>query len=321
MDRLLGVAILLVLTGVLIASNIYTLIPIYHEVSTDISSSINRTVLGSSIFTLFYAIGLLTFGPLSEIVGRKKVLVNGLLFSAFTTIIVGLASNVSSLYLTRGLQGFALASFAPVAFAYTFELFSAKKRTMVLALINSGFLVAGIVGQLLSIVITTAYSWNYVFFLFGSIYFLLFLISLNVLPATALLHKQDNRIIKDMRKLLTHTELVKCYAITFTLLLSFVAFYDGLGRYFTQEQAIDQDNLLIIRAIGLIGACLSLFTGKIIRRVGEESTLMVGICLALCSLGILLFITTPTSIAILSVFFVAAISLLIPAIISLIAPA
>lgn len=318
LKRLSTVAFLLILTGIFIASNIYTLLPIYNDVARDLSISTEQAVWGSSIFSIFYACGLLTFGPFSEKVGRKKVIVVGLFVSALTTGIVGFSFNEASFYISRGFQGFALGSFAPVAFAYTFDLFPMKQRTLVLALINSGFIIAGILGQLISSVLTNLFGWETVFYCFAIIYLLLFICGLFTFPSISIKQKSGNSVLTDMFVLLKNRSLLKCYVVAFTILLTFVSFYDGLGRYVSEAHMVDEKTLFIIRAIGLIGASLSFFSGKLVQKFGAKLTLRIGLYLTAGSLLLLLLAQTPMLLAILSIPFVAAISLLYPAVISLI---
>ncbi|MFC4322312.1 MFS transporter [Litchfieldia salsa] len=314
MKQLRYVGILLVITGIFVASNIYTLIPIYDQVAAGLHSSPKLIIWGSSIFSLCYAVGLLCFGPLSEIIGRKKVIVIGLLLSCITTAVVGWSFNHWSLILFRGIQGFALGSFAPVAFAYIFELYPEKKRTLLLALINSGFLMAGILGQLISSFLTLHYSWEVVFFSFACIYFSLFFLSYFLLPNT---HQQTSstsrRIWRDFFLLLKDKNLLSCYMITFTLLLSFVAFYDGLGRMLTTHYEIDSQSLMVIRAIGIIGTIFSIFTGRLINRYGLNRALVVGLTLGISSTFFMIVLNHQIlAITILSILFVSSISMLIP---------
>ncbi|WP_113926606.1 MFS transporter [Bacillus sp. P14.5] len=159
----LRVETLLVTMGIFVACNIYTLIPMYEAVAVSISIRAEQVVLAGSIFTFCYAGGLFLFGGISDVVGRKTVIVFGIGISALATGAVALSGDEWSLYLTRGLQGFFLGSFAPVAFAYCYELFESKKRTLLLALINSGFLAAGILGQIISSSLSGWFGWQTVF--------------------------------------------------------------------------------------------------------------------------------------------------------------
>ena len=155
---------LLVMMAVFVACNIYTLIPIYETVGSSISIATEQAILAGSIFTFCYAAGLFLFGGISDLVGRKLVIVFGMGISALATALVAFSADEWGLYITRGLQGFFLGSFAPAAFACTYELFETKKRTLLLALINSGFLAAGILGQIISSSLSSWFGWQTVFF-------------------------------------------------------------------------------------------------------------------------------------------------------------
>ncbi|UII56937.1 MFS transporter [Cytobacillus spongiae] len=307
-------AFILTITGIFVASNIYTLIPIYSNVAISLSVPEDHIVGAGSLFTLFYAIGLLYFGPASDKVGRRRIIVLGMLASSLSTLAVAFSTNLGTLYLFRSLQGLTLGSFAPVAFAYSFDLFSPKKRTLLLVFINTGFLMAGILGQLISSSITIKFHWDYVFYFFSICYFLLFVVSLLILPKTKTEHDQNTSLIKTFIELLKNKQLLKCYAITFTLLFSFVALYDALARFYHGTY----DELFTIRSVGLIGAALSLFTAKLIDKYGIFTTLRAGLCIAIGSLILLTMFKGYYELMILSILFVASISLLIPTIITLI---
>lgn len=318
MKRLLFVAFLLIITGVFVASNIYTFIPIYQNISVSIDITIEQAVVGGSVFSFSYACGLLFFGPLSEKIGRKKVILFGLILSFLATGLIGFSFNNKSLYLFRCLQGFALGSFPPVAFAYIFDVFPLRYRTLVLALINCGFLFAGILGQLISSSITYFYRWEYVFYCFAIIYFILFISSFFILPTVPVAKQAAASLFQDVSKIIKDPSIVICYMITFSILLTFIAFYDGIGQYLLEEYSINQLTLFKIRAIGLIGASFSLLTGKLVRHFGDRSTLLIGLYLVAFSLFFLVFIRTPLIISIMSIPFIAAISLLYPSLISII---
>ncbi|MDZ5470258.1 MFS transporter [Bacillus sp. 31A1R] len=307
-------SVILTITGIFVASNIYTLIPIYEVVATDFQMKDSQIVIASTLFSFFYASGLLFFGPASDRFGRKRTIVFGLLASSISTLAVGLSNELISLFISRSIQGFTLGSFAPVAFAYSFDLFSPKKRTLLLVFINTGFLVAGILGQLISSTFTMFISWNFVYYFFAFIYFILFVLSMFFLPITKPPEVQNQRIFNIFRRLLKNKNLIKCYGITFTLLFSFVALYDSIGRFYNGTV----EEIFTLRAVGLIGAILSLFTGRLIDRYGIGKTMFTGFTLSASSLlGMYLF-NNLIGLIIFSVFFVASISLLLPTVITLV---
>lgn len=307
-------AVLLTITGVFVASNIYTLIPIYEAISKSLHIGQNQVVFAGSLFSFFYALGLLYFGPASDKFGRRRIILFGMFASVLSTMAVGFSDNLISLYVSRSLQGLTLGSFAPVAFAYSFDLFTPKNRTLFLVFINTGFLMAGIFGQLISSSITLHFQWEYVFYFFALCYLLLFVCGFMIYPKTKLPIDEKKSMITIMGKLIRNKLLLRCYGITFTLLFSFVAFYDALGRFFAGAQ----EQLFILRAIGLTGAVLSLFTGKFIDYFGVDKTMFAGFLIGAGSLFPLLFISNSAAFMFSSIFFVASISILIPTVITLI---
>ncbi|WP_456275927.1 MFS transporter [Bacillus sp. AK128] len=313
------IAALLVVTGVFVASNIYTLIPIYDVLSQDLNTTTSVIALGSTSFTLCYAVGLLIFGSLSDAIGRKPILIIGMLIFALTSLLVAFADSKTMIILTRGLQGFAGGSFAPIAFAYTFDLYKGKYLALILSLINTGFLVAGILGQLISASITAHYSWEHVFYFFSIIYLSVFILSLKLLPQQTAEVKPSFHPIKSIKlfaRLLKSRNLLLCYLITFSLLLTPLSFYDTLNQYLSPYHTADE--LFTLRAIALLGTVLSLFGGFINDRFGLKGSFYIGIFVLIS--GLIPMLVAPSYFVIMcsAVLLVAATSILIPTIIAII---
>jgi predicted MFS family arabinose efflux permease len=301
------IAILLTVTGIFVASNIYTFIPIYSQVAQSLLVSENQAVIAGSLFTLFYAFGLLCFGAMSDIIKIKIIIVWGMFGAAVATLVIGLAENMTILYFARAFQGFTLASFAPMAFAYTFDLFQGRQRTLLLVFINTGYLVAGIFGQLCSSFISSEFGWRFVFYFFSATYFLFFALSLYYLPDNHQSKTKKQSSPSGFSKLFKVKGLLPCYVITFSLLFSSVAFYDTIERSFTSAQ--------VLRMVGLIGAILSLFTGKLIEQFKTSGTLVLGTVIGIVSLLFMIFFKEKL-IYLVTILFISSIALLIPTIVS-----
>ncbi len=312
------ISILLVSMGIMVACNIYTFIPIYGEIASSLGIPSESVVVAGSSFTFFYACGLLTFANIADRFGKKEILVVGMLVSALSTALVMFSFDSWSLSITRGLQGFCLGSFAPVAFSYTYDLFEGKRRTLLLALINSGFLFAGILGQLVSEWITGISHWTAVFIFFSNMYLFLFLMGKKILPGTPVsAYNYDRQPAIILFRLLQNRKLLMLYGIVFTLLSSFVVYYDSLTRFLSGKD----DLLLQTRLTGLIGVVLSLYTGRLLEKLGVYKTLFIGFAIAILSFVIsyiYYYTVHPLFLMTSSILFVSSISLLIPTVITLI---
>ena len=90
-----------------------------------------------------------------------------------------------------------------------------------------------------------------------------------------------------------------------------------LTRFLHGEDAL----LLQSRLLGLLGVSLSLFTGRLLEKLGAYKTLFLGFAIAVSSIGIsFIYLTVSAPIVLLtsSILFVSSISLLIPTVITLI---
>ena len=307
-------SVLLTISAIMVASNIYTLIPIYEVLAHNLTIPESHVVLAGGLFTFFYACGLLSFGPISDYTGRRQILVYGLLASALTTMAVGYSTGSISLWISRSFQGFTLATFASVAFAYSYDLFPLRQRTILVVLINTGFLIAGIFGQVASSILSGISSWNTVFIFFSIGYFILFAAAFFLLAESPPPEVDRKPVWNIFLILLKDPRLLKCYIITFSLLFSIIAFYDSIGRFFTGPPS----ELLMIRLVGLIGASLSLFTGILIEKWGELLTLIGGLAIGVLSTLMLLISHSTAYLVLFSILFVSSISLVIPTVITLI---
>ncbi len=80
------------------------------------------------IYILTFGAGLLPLGRFGDIFGRKRIFTIGLLGFMATSLIAGVAPEVSTLILARGLQGFAAAAMVPQVLAIIHGMFSEEDR-------------------------------------------------------------------------------------------------------------------------------------------------------------------------------------------------
>lgn len=313
------ITVLLSFCGLIVVSNIYTMIPINKEISEAFQVSEIKAAWASSVFSICYAVGFLVFGPLSERYGRKQIIVVGMAALAICTFIAGFVHTIGLLLFLRAMQGFVAATFAPVSLAYVFETYPPEKRATTIALISTGFLMSGIIGQIASSWITRSFGWSYVFLIFSIIYLLAFLLIWRLLPLTHANNPNTSMLTiwKQTFALLCKPNLVTCYMIAFTLLLSFVSMYASLN-YLVSQSGLSAEQLLRIRSVGILGMILSPLAGKLITRFGLKRVLVGGLISAFGGLLLEWGMSMPVFVTVASVIFVAGISIVIPTLINIV---
>ncbi len=102
-------------------------------------------------------------GPLSDRLGRKKVLLGGVLFFALTCLLILLTTNIESFLALRFLQGFGLSVITAVGYAAIQETFDERDAIKVMALMANVSLLAPLLGPVLGAFMIDHVSWHWGF--------------------------------------------------------------------------------------------------------------------------------------------------------------
>lgn len=120
--------------------------------------------LSITCFFIFYAAGMLIWGPLSDKYGRRKPLLCGYVLYCLASFLCMISQQIEMLIFSRILQGVGAASITAISMAMIKDCFSGKTREIVLALVQtfSGFgpILAPVIGGWLLLVT----DWRGIFF-------------------------------------------------------------------------------------------------------------------------------------------------------------
>ncbi|GAF64449.1 putative MFS transporter [Bacillus sp. TS-2] len=307
--------------GLIILSSMYMTIPLLTIFSKEFSITLEQSAWAGSAFSFCYAIGCLLFGPFSDQYGRKIFLFTSIFLLSFITIAISFVSQFYILVILRALQGLVAAAFAPLSLVYAGEMFPKEKRVTAIGFISLGLFMAGIIGQVYVGVFQKFTQWSYSFLLIGLIYLVTSYFVYRYLPDDFIPTSKTSSLKQAVRKMyqqIKERQLLFAFPITFSILFSLVGVYTMLGHYLSLQYGLQEQDILMIRAIGIVGMLISPFAGRIAARFGMLQTLRVGLLLSITSL--LFMITQPNLILIiiLTIFFVMGLSLVNPINISVI---
>lgn len=154
-----------------------------------IVSTAMPTIIGSlegmSIMNWVFSIYLLTnaimtpiYGKLSDMIGRKPILIAGLLIFVIGSSLCGLSQTMTQLILFRAIQGIGAGAIMPVTSTVIADIYPLEKRAKVMGLNGAAWGVAGIFGPLFGGFLVDHLSWHWIFYInvpIGIITILLFL--------------------------------------------------------------------------------------------------------------------------------------------------
>lgn len=199
------------------------------------ASLINLTLI---FFFIFYAIGTMFWGPLSDKYGRKPILLVGMIIYSIASILCIFSANVYQLIIFRILQSIGCGAATAVSTAIVKDVYSGGKRVSILAVVQSMGMVSPIISPVVGAIILGCLSWRGVFIVLAIIG------GLAVGGSVAMEETIDNRntgnIIKSIGRLgiVAKNKAFSSLLITFSMIaipsMSFISassyiYVDGFG--------------------------------------------------------------------------------------------
>lgn len=312
--------LLLVGCALAVVSLLYLPLPLLPSLTEQYGQQASRLV---SFYGFAYAVGFLVFGPLSDYVGRQRIMMVGLALLSVVTLVIVFAPTFTLLLIGRGIQGFIAASFPPVVIAYLAERGSPSDRKRGVALLSTAALLAGVVGQVYGLSVTASGGLALSFIPLCLIY-LITALALSKVPNERMAHSPQDRIFHQYRfitQLLMHRSLRRVYVPACLLLMSFVAFYILLDLHLRAVLSTHGLSVLMVRVIAFPAFFMPLVMACFAATWSTEWSLSTG--LGFTTLGLVLAAWANSTHIIFLLFssfvFVAGIGISIPSLITQIA--
>ncbi len=157
-------------------------------------------------YMLSSTIAIILFGKLSDIYGRKHILIEGIIIFVVTSVLCGFATNMFELILFRGLQGIGGGILISLPFMVVGEILSPRERAKYMGILASVFGLADVLGPIIGGLITDTFGWRWVFFIN---------VPVGIAAVILILYSLPNFKLPDVKKVIDYSGI-----ITFTLALS-----------------------------------------------------------------------------------------------------
>lgn len=228
-------------------------------------------------------LSLLIYGPLSDALGRKSIMVITLLGAVATTLAISQVETYSSLLILRGLQGLFLGGLPAIAIAYLGDEFERKALVVAVGLYISANSLGGVTGRLVSGFVGEHYDWQTVFIVLGFSSFVLVLLFIWLLPASKQFQAKAFRprsVLSDIRDHLRNSWLLAAYVIgglnmlVFLTQYSYITFVLAEAPYHLSTHAL---GMLFLTY--LTGSLASAGSGRASAWFSQPTCMIIGILL------------------------------------------
>lgn len=117
-----------------------------------------------SAYILTQTVSFPVFGKLSDLYGRRRFLLLGLVVFMAGSILSGASQNIDELIVFRAIQGIGSGAFFPIAIAVVGVVFPPALRARVQGIFASVFGISSVVGPSLGSYLVQALSWRWIFY-------------------------------------------------------------------------------------------------------------------------------------------------------------
>ena len=243
--------------------------------------------LGSA-YSVALAISTLIVGPVSDRVGRRKVLVVGTALIAVMLFLHSIARHYESLFLIRALAGMACGVYSGSMVAFVGDYFPYNRRGWATGWIMTGVAAGQVIGTPAAILLANTYGFQAPFVAFGGLIAIASVMALYWLPQPDT--EYDTAPLSITAALSTYSQLLRSpgpragVILYILLFLSIGLFLFFFPKWLEEDIGISVQQLALLFVIGGIGIIVGTTIGGMLSdRLGRKPILILA-CLALAVL-------------------------------------
>ncbi len=218
------------------------------------------------------------FGRLSDIKGRKPIIVPGFLAYALISLAFVFSDSVNTLILIRFFHGIASAMLIPVIQAYIGDITPSGREGTTMGVFNMSLFLGLSIGPLIGGVIKDAFSLEASFMCMGALALIGFFLSFGLLPPTRTERaaKRQRDPIK-WRSLLFDRQLIGLFLVRFAYVLCVGIIWGFIPLYADTEFAASSSQIGVLIMLGIfISGVIHLPMGYVADRISKKLMVVTG---------------------------------------------
>ena len=276
-----------------LAMDVY--MPVLPEMQQSLHTTQQMVQITLSLFLIVTGVGQLILGPLSDQIGRFKVILFSSILFLLGSILCAVSTTIEFLIFSRVVQAIGCCGLSVCAFAIIRDAFSGKTSSMIYSLINAIISISPIVGPLIGVQMAVRFEWNSAFILLSIMAFMVFLVVLFLVKESLPIERRKKVSWSVFARYLQVAKSLQFWAYSLTAVSGMSAFFIlfSMTPYIITHLGFPISKIYVMFGSAGVAFLLgSLFAGVIVNALGVHKTAILGvICVFLAgslSLGIYL---------------------------------
>ncbi len=285
--------------AVIIFSDMYLTQPILPLLSREFGVAPAAAGLSVSLVVLCIALASTAYGPLSDTLGRRPVMVGSCALLALPTLLCALSPSFETLLLCRALQGLFIPGLTAVAVAYIGDLVEPEALGRAVGGWIAANVAGGLSGRVASGLITDFLGWRAAFGCFAGLTLLCAVLLALTLPHAGTTTSAGWwRAYQGMLAHLRQRQLVGAFLIGGALFFGFIGVFTYLPYYLTGAPFFLSPGLVAFAYVSYVaGMVVSPLAGRLSERVARRALIAVGLGIAMLGIALTLIPWLPLIVA------------------------
>ncbi|WP_111636716.1 Bcr/CflA family multidrug efflux MFS transporter [Marinomonas shanghaiensis] len=250
-------------------------LPSIPTISKSLNTEIGLVQMTLSIYLLVFAFMQILFGPISDAIGRRKVVVGGLAIFAVGSFLCALAQSYEMLLVGRAIQAFGGAAVAVCVPALVKDGLSINQFAKAMSMIMLVMALAPLAAPILGGAILTVLSWHYIFVLLGVLAIVAVALFLRTIPETLPIEKRTPfsflNAIRNYITLLKNRSVMGYILASAFYFAGMMSFITGCSFVYIEIYHVDPAHFGFLVGLNVISMMLaSTINSRYVEKLGTE---------------------------------------------------
>ncbi|WP_264448972.1 MFS transporter [Bacillus cereus] len=266
--------------------------PLLPAITETISMPDGSGGLLITIYALCYGITAPLFGPMSDRVGRKRMIIMGFVIFSISTFCTGIAKNFEMLLLFRGLTGLSGAMIMPSIFALVGDKVTYESRGKAMGTIMGAMVGSTVIGVPIGAFLSEVGNWQWTFYSIGLLTLFITLLVNQLLenekPRDEVRVSITKTLIASLKMVLVNVSVLFALLATFLWTIGLHGMFSYIGVYYGNNFGLSVGEIGIVIFLAGIGSVAgNIFGGKLADKVGKRN--VVSIASIVDSISVMIF--------------------------------